>query len=179
MSWSGWARASCADRSIRSASPSVATRRARAAPQQPGSEGFFDTRFGKPRHSWSDLQRPILTATGDGDDGCNPSDIPGACIGDTPYGRRIGFQRMPVTGNKYHLYVHDADAFHMLFELNAKECPQKNVDAAKCTEIVRWLSSSALAFLDGHVRQHPAAVQWLQSNRIEQASRGVAEWQRK
>ncbi len=149
------------------------------SPQQPGNSGFFDTRFKNPDHSWTDVQRPMLTATGDGDDSCESADIPGACVGDTPFGRRIGFQRMPATGDKYHLYVHDADTFHMLFELNAKECVNKHVDAAKCAEIVRWLSSTALAFLDGHVRQLPAAMQWLQSNRIEQASRGVAEWQRK
>jgi hypothetical protein len=149
------------------------------SPQQPGNSGFFDTRFQQPAHSWTDVQRPMLTATGDGDDSCEPADIPGSCVGDTPFGRRLGFQRMPANGNKYHLYVHDADAFHMLFELNAKECPEKNVDAAKCAEIVRWLSSTALAFLDWHVRQLPAAMQWLQSNRIEQATRGVAEWQRK
>jgi hypothetical protein len=149
------------------------------SPQQPGVSGFFDTHFKKPGHSWTDVQRPMLIATGDGDDSCEPTGKPGECVGDTPFGRRIGYQRMPASGNKYQLYVHDADAFHMLFELNAKECPAKNVDAAKCAEIVRWLSSSALAFLDGHVRQLPAALQWLQSNRIEQASGGVAEWQRK
>lgn len=149
------------------------------SPQQPGVSGFFDTHFQKPGHSWANIERPMLTATGDGDDSCEPSDIPGECIGDTPFGRRIGFQRMPASGNKYHLYVHDADAFHMLFELNAKECGDKQVDAAKCAEIVRWLSSSAIAFLDGHVRQLPAALQWLQSQRIEQASGGVVEWQRK
>jgi hypothetical protein len=149
------------------------------SPQQPGNSGFFDTRFKSPDHSWADVQRPMLTATGDGDDSCEPSDIPGACIGDTPYGRRIGFQRMPATGDKYQLYIHDADAFHMLFELNAKECAEKEVDGAKCAEIVRWLSSTTLAFLDGHVRQLPAALQWLQSQRIERASGGVVEWQRK
>jgi hypothetical protein len=149
------------------------------SPQQPGSEGFFDTRFQKPRHSWTDVLRPVLTATGDGDSTCNPSAEPGSCIGDTPFGRRIGFQRMPANGNKYHLYLHDADAFHMLFELNAAKCPQMNVDAAKCGEMVRWLSSAALAFLDSHVKQLPAALQWLQSKNIEQASGGVAEWQRK
>jgi hypothetical protein len=149
------------------------------SPQQPGDSGFFDTHFKNAGHSWTGVQRPMLTATGDGDDNCEPADVPGRCIGDTPFGRRIGFARMPASGNKYHLYVHDADAFHMLFELNAAECPQKNVDAAKCAEIVRWLSSTALAFLDGHVRQLPAALQWLQSNRIEQASGGIAEWLRK
>jgi prepilin-type processing-associated H-X9-DG protein len=49
----------------------------------------------------------------------------------------------------------------------------------KCGERVRWLSSAGLAFLDGHVRQMPAALQWLQGNNSEQASGGVAEWQRK
>ena len=149
------------------------------SPQQPGSEGFFDTRFGKPRHSWSDVQRPMLTATGDGDSTCNPGVEPGSCIGDTPFGRRIGFQRMPASGNKYHLYIHDADAFHTLFQLNADKCPALGLDQARCDETVRWLQSAGLAFLDGHVRQLPAALQWLQSNRIEQASGGVAEWQRK
>ena len=149
------------------------------SPQQPGSSGFFDTHFQHASHSWIDMQRPVLTATGDGDDSCDPTPTAGVCVGDTPFGRRIGFQRMPANGNKYHLYIHDADAFHMLFELNAAKCPQMNVDVAKCGEIVRWLSSAGLAFLDGHVRQLPAALQWLQSNRIEQASDGVAEWQRK
>ena len=149
------------------------------SPQQPGSSGFFDTHFRHAGHSWIDMQRPVLTATGDGDDSCEAVSVPGICMGDTPFGRRIGFQRMPANGNKYHLYIHDADAFHMLFELNAAQCPPMNVDAAKCDEIVRWLSSAGLAFLDGHVRQLPAALQWLQSNRIEVASGGVAEWQHK
>jgi hypothetical protein len=151
------------------------------SPQQPGISGFFDTRFQDPSHSWTDVARPMLTATGDGDDSCEPGPVPmpGVCIGDTPFGRRIGFQRLPAGGNKYHLYIHDADAFHMLFQLNTSKCAALGVDAAKCSDIVRWLSSAGLAFLDGHVRQLPAAMQWLQSNRIEQASGGVAEWQRK
>ena len=149
------------------------------SPQQPGSEGFFDTRFQKPQHSWTDVQRPVLTASGDGDSTCVAGDSPGSCIGDTPYGRRIGFQRMPANGNKYQLYLHDADAFHTLFELNGAKCVALLNDSFKCGEMVRWLSSAGLAFLDGHVRQVPAALQWLQSNRVEKASRGVAEWLRK
>ena len=149
------------------------------SPQQPGSEGFFDTRFQKARHSWTDVHRPVLTATGDGDSTCNPGPEPGNCIGDTPFGRRIGFERMPADGNKYHLYLHDANAFHTLFELNAAKCPELGVDQQRCDEAVRWLSSAGLAFLDAHVRQVPGALQWLQSNRIELASGGVAEWRRK
>ncbi len=56
------------------------------SPQQPGSEGSFDTRFQKERHSWTDVLRPVLTATGDGDSTCNPGAAPGNCIGDTPFG---------------------------------------------------------------------------------------------
>lgn len=149
------------------------------SPQQPGGEGFFDTRFQKQRHSWTDVHRPVFTATGDGDSTCDPGPTPGSCIGDTPFGRRIGFERMPADGNKYQLYVHDADAFHTLFQLNAAKCGPLNVDQAKCDEIVRWLSSAALAFLDAYVRQSPAALQWLQSDRIENASLGVVEWRRK
>jgi hypothetical protein len=149
------------------------------SPQQPGSEGFFDTRFQKQRHSWTDVHRPVLTATGDGDSTCNPGPEVGSCIGDTPFGRRIGHQRMPADGNKYHLYLHTAEAFHTLFELNAAKCPELGVDPQRCDEAVRWLSSAGLAFLDAHVRQVPLALQWLQSNRIEVASSGVAEWQRK
>lgn len=149
------------------------------SPQQPGGEGFFDTRFQKPRHSWTDVHRPVLTATGDGDSTCDPGLTPGSCVGDTPFGRRIGFQRMPADGNKYQLYVHDADAFHTLFQLNAAKCNALTVDQAKCDEIVRWLTSAALAFLDAHVRQSPAALQWLQSDRIERASLGAVEWLRR
>ena len=99
------------------------------SPQQPGSEGFFDTRFGKPRHSWTGLHRPVFVATGDGDSTCNPGPEPGSCIGDTPFGRRIAFHRLPADGNKYHLYLHDADAFHTLFQLNTGKCAQLEVDA--------------------------------------------------
>ena len=74
---------------------------------------------------------------------------------------------------------HDADAFHTLFELNGAKCVALLNDTFKCSEMVRWLSSAGLAFLDGHVRQVPAALQWLQSDRVEKASRGVAEWLRK
>ena len=149
------------------------------SPQQPGSEGFFDTRFQKARHSWTDVHRPVLLATGDGDSTCNPGPEPGSCVGDTPFGRRNAFERLPADGNKYHLYLHDANAFHALFELNAAKCPQLNVDPAFCGEAVRWLASAGLAFLDAHVRQVPFAQQWLQSQRVEAASGGVAEWQRK
>lgn len=148
------------------------------SPQQPGSEAFFDTDFRRPEDSWATMTRPVLTATGDGDSTCKPGIEPGSCVGDTPYGRRLGFQRMP-TGGKYQLYVHDADAFHTLFELNAGKCAELRLDQVKCDDIVRWLTATGLAFLDGHVRGLAGARQWLESDRIVRASLGVAEWLRK
>ena len=70
---------------------------------------------------------PPVTATAP----ATPAPSPGSCIGDTPFGRRIGFQRMPASGNKYHLYLHDADAFHTLFQLNAGKCAELGVDQAQ------------------------------------------------
>jgi predicted dienelactone hydrolase len=145
------------------------------SPQQPGTEGFFDTNFRKPLHSWAPIRKPVLIGTGDGDNTCNPGEEPGSCPGDTPYGRRLNFDRMS-EGNKYRIYVHDADAFHTLFAMNTNTCAKLGVDQAKCDEIARWLQSAALAFLDGHVRQDAFATQWLKSNNVGIASRGVAEW---
>ncbi len=151
------------------------------SPQGPGAEGFFDTDFKKDRHSWGEIWRPVLIGTGDGDNTCDRLEEPGSCFGDSPYIRRIAFGRMPGNGNKYHIYLNDAETFHTLFELKTSECsPQeKDVSRAKCDEMARWLSATALAFLDAHVRQDPNAQQWLNSDNIVAASRGVAEWLRK
>ena len=148
------------------------------SPQGPGSEGFFDTDFKQPTHSWQPISRPTLIGTGDGDNGCDPIEEPGNCLGDTPYGRRSSFDRMP-PGNKYRVYIHDADTFHMLFELETTKCAMLGVDQTKCDDIARLLRSVGLAFLDAHVRQSAFAQLWLQSNNIEIASQGVAEWSRK
>jgi hypothetical protein len=150
------------------------------SPQGPGGDGFFDTRFGSAEHSWKHINRPVLTVTGDGDSTCNAGTEPGTCIGDQPFGRRISFGRMP-SGSKYHLYVHDADTFHTLFALNTNKCPLPRIDVGqeKCDEIALWLKSVALAFLDAHVRGDALALDWLHSDGIAAASRGIAEWQTK
>jgi hypothetical protein len=150
------------------------------SPQQPGNEGLFDTRAGSTAHSWINLDKPILAATGDGDSTCNPGVEPGSCVGETPYGRRIGFERMPV-GNKYRFYVHDADAFHGLFSLSTHKCapPGFTANQAKCDEMARWLKSSALAFLDAHARGSNLAQNWLRSRNVETASGGLVEWSTK
>jgi hypothetical protein len=149
------------------------------SPQGPGSEGFFDTRFDDGEHSWKHIEKPALVVTGDGDSTCKPGVEPGSCIGDTPFGRRIAFGRMPQGNNKYHLYLHDAQAFHTLFALSTDKCskPRIDVDQRKCDEIARWLKSTALAFLDASVRNEALAMQWLRSGNIVAASGSIAEWQ--
>jgi hypothetical protein len=101
----------------------------------------------RPQHSWSNIERPVLIGTGDGDSTCDRLAEPGSCFGQSPYIRRIISERM-YGGNKFHIYLKDADTFHTLFELHTAECsdPSKNVDQAKCDEIARWLTSTALAF---------------------------------
>src|SRR6185503_15359672 len=74
------------------------------SPQQPGTEGFFDTDFKQPTHSWQPMNRPTLIGTGDGDNACKSIAEPGNCQGETPSGRRSNFDRMP-SGNKYRIYI--------------------------------------------------------------------------
>ncbi len=126
------------------------------------------------------LARPVLIATGDGDSTCNAGEEPGSCVGDTPYGRRNAFERLP-SGGKYLMHVHDADAFHGLFGLSADsdKCGQPGLTQQKCDDIAHLLRSAALAFLDGHVRGDALALQWLTRGEVEAATRGVVEWRRK
>ena len=100
--------------------------------------------------------------------------MPGA---DPPYGRRAGFTRMP-EGEKYLLYIHDAEAYHGLFALDA-DCPAKGVSAARCQAFSNWLTSAALAFLDAQVRGINAAAVWLENGLIVLASNSVVEWLKK
>ena len=93
-----------------------------------------------------------------------------------PYGRRIAFERLPGRGNKAMIYVHDSEAFHTLFALESSRCQTLGVDVAKCAEMIRWVTAAGLAFLDGQLRRTPGALQWLASDRLQQASDGVAEW---
>ena len=149
--------------------------------QGPGSRGFFERDFGLADTSWDPIDAPVLLATGDGDNGCDPRSD---CAGDdTPYSRRAPFDFMPGPG-KYRLYLHDTDAFHNLFALKESKCdPNGPVSAAKCADLHDWLRSAALAFLDGHVRGSADALAWLAADNIVEAADltwpGVVEWARK
>lgn len=150
------------------------------SPQPPGTEGFFDTDYQQPIHSWQPITRPVLFGTGDGDNTCDPLvEQPGSCLGDMPYGRRIAFERM-APGDKHLIYFHDADAFHELFDLNTDNAQcGRDIAQQKCGEVALTLRSVALAFLDGYLRENELALQWLAGNDVELATDGVAEWSRK
>jgi acetyl esterase/lipase len=138
------------------------------SPQGPGSEGFFETDFQFPHTSWDNISRPVLAGTGDGDNTCNPA---AECSGTSPSVRRISYDQMP-TGGKYLMHIHDTDTFHGLFGFNIAECVSRGVAPGKCNAFRQWLASSALAFLDAHVRGSVAAKGWLLGGYIEQASAG-------
>jgi predicted dienelactone hydrolase len=150
------------------------------SPQQQGNEGFFDTDHDRPLHSWSRIRRPVLMVTGDGDSTCNPLGEPGSCFGDTPYGRRTGFGRMPA-GGKYLLYLHDARIFHSLFglETRARPCTVSPDAQSRCDETAQVLRATALAFLDWHLQALPLARQWLQGRDVELTTGAAAQWQRR
>jgi acetyl esterase/lipase len=146
------------------------------SPQGPASDGFFETDFRFPHTSWEDISRPVLVGTGDGDNTCG--NTPTECVGTSPSVRRIAYDLMP-TGNKYLMHIRDTDTFHALFGFNIAECVSRGVAPGKCGAFRQWLASSALAFLDGHVRGRISAKTWLLGGFIQQASAGVVEWKSK
>jgi len=159
-------------------------RRAKAfialSPQQQGNEGFFDTDYNRPTHSWIRLQRPVLVASGDGDSTCQPLIEPGSCFGDAPWGRRVGFERMPA-GDKVLLYFNDARVFHGLFALETGDdkCIVSPDARRRCDNVAEVLRATAIAFLDWHLLARPLAQQWLAGQDVEIATQGVAQWLRR
>ena len=71
------------------------------------------------------------------------------------------------------------ETFHGLFGFNIAECVSRGVAPGKCNAFRQWLTSSALAFLDAHVRNSNLAKAWLVGGFVQQASAGVVEWKSK
>jgi acetyl esterase/lipase len=154
------------------------------SPMGPNEFGLFDTStfnevIDPKAHSWDGLDLPVLTATGDGDESCNPHRY--VCGGgDTGSTRRIPFERMPPR-HKYLLYIADRRAptivsMHTMFG-EADQC-LPGADAA-CAETRQWVESTVVAFLDAYVRERASARAWLMTDRVERASHGIAELSRK
>lgn len=131
------------------------------SPQGVDNEGFMET-------SYDTVDRPVLLGTGMADGEYN--------IGE-PADRREVFTHVPV-GEKYELFLDDRGAVHTLFEGATTECDD-HATAARCDEMLRWVMTTALAFLDAQSSGRPEARAWLASDAIERASAGDAEWQQK
>jgi predicted dienelactone hydrolase len=128
------------------------------SPQGPGNEGFMESSF-------ETVDRPVLVGTGlaDGD-------------GSEPANRRLVFPGLP-DGDKYELYLDDAGAKHTLFEGDVDAC--ETVDTPeRCAEMERWIMTTVVAFLDAQDGRADAQT-WLDTDQIETASAGDAEWQTK
>lgn len=168
--------------------PAGAARRPRAAvalsPMGVNTYGLYDTAVWRPDrtdakdHSWAGLSDlPVMTVTGDGDNHCKTrfrcSDS------DSPAKRRIPFWRMP-EGDKYLMYIADRNAEEIVSSHEffgnldrAGICPSPGLRRL-CTNEVKWVESTVIAFLDAYVRDSRAARGWLRSKRLARASAGIA-----
>jgi predicted dienelactone hydrolase len=117
------------------------------SPQGPGRLGFT-------ADSWRDLDRPVMTVSGAGDD--TPAE--------QAEERRIPFERMP-PGDKFAVWLSDPAATHATFNLSNPGEP----------ELESWVAAAALAFLDAQLTGDPVAEAWLSGEILQRASRGVAE----
>jgi hypothetical protein len=127
------------------------------SPQAPGSDGMTDT-------GYAQITRPTLIGTGRGDE--NPPD--------TADGRASVFDLVQ-PGNKARIFVEDPAAVHTVFALETAGCANA-APLAHCEEMISWVKSAGLAFLDAHLRTAPDAIAWMAATNLAVASGGAAEW---
>jgi predicted dienelactone hydrolase len=109
------------------------------SPQGPGT-------LGSDKGSWGSLARPVMTFAGTAD----------VSIGTTnPAERRIAYDSMPATGDKYHVTL--SGATHDSFDDSAR-------DGGRYHDCVERLT---LAFFDSYLRGDPEARAWLKGESIE------------
>lgn len=124
------------------------------SPQGPDRFGFFPT-------SWSGLDRPDITMSGDGD--ITTGNASQDDDGETPPDRIYAFTNMP-PGEKWLMYIASTDAVHNTFNLNNNQRP----------DFVSWVRATGLAFMDTYLRGSTTARSWLATNQLNGPSAGVA-----
>lgn len=117
------------------------------SPQGPGRFGFFD-------ESWREVDRPVMTASGAGDN----------ILGEMALDRREPFKRMP-PGDKYELWIESPDAVHGTFNLN---------DLGPGRRFLDEIAMAGVAFLDAYLSDYEPAKRWLISGAVESRTDGVA-----
>ncbi len=148
------------------------------SPSGPNYAGFFGAGFLKPATSWDSVTRPMLTATGDGDNKCQSHPV-GCSEDKTPWNRQAPHALMPGTadgaGPKVQLYIRDTNTFHNSFRLSDSKCDTKGgpVPQAKCNDIMMHLKSVVIAFVDESLRGVSEARHYLSGNYIQNASKDL------
>ena len=128
------------------------------SPEGAGDDGFQP-------NSWDTVQRPVLMCTGAQD-------------GDAPHERRDPYEYMQ-PGDKYLLWIEHEGAQHTVFEGDTRACLAATHDQSICDDMQAWLGSGIRAFLDAYVRDDAAAMDYLATDSLVQASAGVVEWDTK
>ncbi|MFN0251555.1 MAG: alpha/beta hydrolase family protein [Kofleriaceae bacterium] len=127
------------------------------SPQAPGSDGMT-------AEGYAQITRPTLIGTGRGDE--SPPD--------TADGRASVFDLVQ-PGDKARIFIEDPAAAHSVFALELAGCTNV-APLARCEELVSWVKSAGLAFLDAHLRGSPDAFAWLASSNLAVGTANVAEW---
>ena len=122
------------------------------SPQGVGRLGLTDT-------SWDPIASPMLIQTGRNDSTVG-EDAPSRL---DPYPRLRG-------PDVYQHYLDDEDSTHEVFALDHAPGVEGNE---------RALATTAIAFLDAHVRGRAEAIAWLASDALVEATAGASTWSRK
>lgn len=129
------------------------------SPQGPGSDGFMEA-------SYAFADRPTLMATGAGDgDPGEPAN-------------RLALWPLLAGGDKHKLYLDDPGAQHTLFEGTTEAC-EKYATPARCAQMLEFVTSTGLAFVDAHLRDDAQAKAWLASDALATAGGGLATLEHK
>ena len=135
------------------------------SPAGPGFFGYFAESGGS---SYGAMRGPVLVMTGDNDVKSDNPGLNGAV-------RRMAFDLQPADGARRLLFsrLPRGVGGHETFDLEDLGDPDPRV-----ARLSLALRSTMLAFLDATVRQDPAAVSWLASDRGPRIA-GDAEWTRR
>lgn len=135
------------------------------SPSSPGSSWMFDTGYRNGETSWTHIERPALLVTGAGD-----------AHEQQPRGRRLPFEFMPASGNKYRVWIDDVAFGHG--DYGDDPC---GAGRAKCTPFEAVWSSSILSFLDAYVLRKPIAIEYLSKGYAAKAAGNAfdVEWSAK
>lgn len=135
------------------------------SPSAPGSSWMFDTSWNDGTTSWTLIERPVLVLTGLGDENEQFG-----------RGRRIAFDYMPA-GDKFRLWVNDADFGHGAFGDNLGDC--EGIPAGKCGVFRAVAVSTVRAFLDAYLEDKPQARRFLEEGYAAAAVPELLEWSKK